>query len=327
MRRFFLILMMLSLFSFAQAEELPMTRLDAVIQTDVAILTRDAEHYDLLRTQCGDWTSVRVTVYGMVAPRLEGMQVYGMVYETETCRRITWEDLFSDPERAAEIIAETVYASSDGNAYSQYDQVEPVPRDNFSFENGVLTVWYPADQLSHFSGRCGGVSLYPKQLEEVYLETVPVLREGSLEEILSSGRLPAPLHQIQIGDDMAFADQLYTVKDVPDEAYDYALYRFEAPETARAAILADREETDVETAKIKGIMSEHFDLFGLTTGYASREECVLLLGEPDRVQAVETSDGYSRLNVGESLYWQGETCELELHFADGILRSVALLEK
>ncbi len=329
MRRFFCLLLagLLLAAPCALAQGAPW---DAILSA-VQALNPDGLSQDAQFKEAGGWMSAIVSQEGMIAPRLEGTQWHGLVYDTETGEPVAWDDLFADGDAAAARMEEIAEESTYDNAYAEYNQITPLPRESFAVYDGVLTVYYPAEQLSHFSGRSGAFSFYAYELDGLLNEGVPLAAgdvagaKTAMAAALTDGALPAPLDEWKLGGSMSDAADKLGVVDVPDLTHDFAVYRFEAPEMRGVSLLAKPDEENVNTASIAGIMAERIDFSGLQTGVSTREECVAALGEPAETVAVDASDAYSRLPVGEALMWSGDgKTVLELHFAEGVLYSVTL---
>ena len=328
MRRLFccLIIVWLLAVSVSVAERPPLdTVFEAVEGFRAEGFTHSAEFIE-----AGPWLSAVVMKEGHFEGVGKGTEWIGMVFDLETGERITWDDLFVDGDTAASEIERIAEVSSDNNAYSEYRNVSPVPRDRFAVSDETLTVYYPVDQLSHFSGRCGAFSFYAYELSGLLKEDIPLkagdsaLAKEALTAALSEKALPGPLSKWAVGGQMIDAKNELTLVDVPDLTYDYAIYRFEAPEMRGVSLLSNPDEDRAETAAIAGVMAERIDFSGLFAGLSSREDCVAALGNPDETVSVGEADAYSRLPVGETLRWLGEGVALEMHFVENILHSVTI---
>ncbi len=300
------------------------SRLDALIGVEETMLAKGREIH-VVRSEEDSWTNVRYIVTGRLAPGLDGTQTYGRVYRTDNALNVTWNDLFNDPDSAAEHLETVVANLTEENDYAAYRQTTPIPRDNFVIENGVMTVWYPADQLSHFSGDSAGYCFYPQDLQAFWSDSLPLLRQGDPLSVLTGKNFPEPLAEAVIGKSIAELADTWKMIDVPDTLNDAVCYRFELPAIQGGLILAAPGETDIQTARVAGIFTRNFDLYGIRTGSTGREEAEAILGKPDLVCTKEEAGLYDRLPAGETLYWNGEDCRLELHFSEGILYSIALL--
>ncbi len=318
MRRFIcmLIVMLLAL-PCALAEETSVNPAAAIIDQVMALGAGTPEF-----AENGSWMSVRLT---------DGQQTDGRVFSLETGDPIGWDDLFINGDEAEEALLLIAEDATYHNAYAENDDLAPMPRDSFTVQDGLLTVYYPADRLSHFSGRSGAFAFYAYELTGLLSEGVPLApmdpetAADGLVTTLAEGTLPGPLSRFAIGGAMADVDAAWGVVDVPDLSYEHAMYHFEAAEARGATFLSDKSEEKVNTATIAGIMSRTVDFYGLCPGIADRAACVTALGEPDAAHTVTESDAYSRLPIGETLTWHGEKYILELHLVDGVLWSVAVL--
>lgn len=328
MRRFFCLILLgfLLISSTALAQQMPLDAVfDAVEGFRAEGFTHNAEFFE-----AGPWMSAAICQQGQFEGLGKGTQWTGLVFDMETGERILWEDLFSDGDAAAARIEEIIEASTYDNAYSEYNMITPVPRDNFMVSTDVLTIYYPVMQLSHFSGLSAGFSFYAYELSSLLREDTPLQvgdpesAKEALQAALDQKALPGPLSKWAVGTSMADARDALGLVDVPDLTYDYAVYHFEAPEMRSVSLLAVPEEDRADSATIAGIMTERIDFSGLCTGVSDRNTCVGAMGDPDTVTLVEEADAYSRLPVGETLGWTGEGIVLEMHFVDDILHSVTL---
>ena len=80
-------------------------------------------------------------------------------------------------------------------------------------------------------------------------------------------------------------------------------------------------------AVICGVFARRVDFSGLIPGESTKEDCLAALGAPDETRAVASADAYDRLPAGETLLWRGEAAAIELHFAENILYSAAILQQ
>lgn len=326
MRRFFLWLL-ISLMLCAACAGAEANPYDAIL-AEVDAFGADAVEF----MTAEGWLSVRFTREMVVVPVGQVTQHDGRAYDLTTGETIAWEDLFVDGDLAAERLEGLAENALYDNAYAEYKEVTPVPRDSFTVANGLLTLYYPASQLSYFSGSSGALSFYAYELAGLLQEGVPLAvgdpataKEG-LETALETGTLPGALSEWAIGVAMRAADEALYAVDTPDIKEDYAVYHFEAPEMRGVGLLADPASLSVESAGIVGIWAERIDFHGLCAGVATREQCVEALGQPDRTTVIEAASAYSRLPAGETLGWQGHGNVLELHFVEGVLQSVTLRE-
>ncbi|MCL1963529.1 MAG: hypothetical protein FWF69_00505 [Firmicutes bacterium] len=272
----------------------------------------------------GDW------VFAVQRRReADGLRWHAIGYDMASERFVTWDDLFADGDAAAERIAQIADSAMYHNAYAEHNRITPVPRDNFALANGVLTVYYPAEQLAHFSGRAGAFGFYAYELADLLREGAP-LAVGDAKEApaamtaaLAGGSLPG-YEKWAIGGAMADAAEALGLVDVPDLTYDFAVYRFEDPCMRGVALLSDPGGDSAGNATISGIYAERIDFSGLCAGVSARAECVLALGAPDAKCAIEEADGYSLRPVGETLRWERDGRALELHFVEDVLHSVLL---
>lgn len=267
-------------------------------------------------------------------PRFGPAQLtYGLVFRSQTGERIGWDDLFADGGAAAQRLEETASAWLYDNAYGSFDNLSPMPRDNFVLGEGTLTVYYPVTQLSWLSGRQVGVRFFAYELEGLLREDVPLARGDSaqadeaLSQALATGCLPGLPQNAVPGVSIAEADAAFGLVDVPDVQRDAAVYSFEAAEMGGVWLLSPPEQSNPDTAVANGIFARRIDFSGLCPGVSTQEECLAALRAPDATTAVVSTDGYDRLPEGETALWYGDAYALEMHFAGGLLYSVALFAR
>lgn len=283
--------------------------------------------------EAGDWLSVTLAQTGQLAGWIEGTQWSGMVFAMPEMTPVTWDDVFTDGDAAAARIEEIAGADGEANAYAEYTEISPVPRDSFTVVDGVMTVYYPVDQLSYFSGRSGAYSFYAYELDGLLAEGVPLTvgdmaqAKDTLAEVLETGALPGPLKAWTIGLPVADAEDVLGLVDTPDLKDNVAVWQYEAPQMRGISLLSavDAERTVGDT--ISGILAKRMDFSGLCTGIATQEDCIAALGTPDYTDTVDTADAYSLLPVGETLTWEGETHTFSMHFAENTLHAILLMAK
>jgi len=284
---------------------------------------------DVAFFELGPWISVVVAQRGPIAPMMEGTQYHGLVFEMETGARIAWDDLFTDGHAAAERMEDIAEVSVYRNAYGDYSGLRPMPWDSFAISGAQLTVYYPAQQLSTFSGCSGAFSFYAYELDGFLRDGIPFEAgnpeeaEGALMDAYLGGFLPGFLMDWPIGRPLAEVRDALGLEDVPNWSHDYALYRFEAPQMRGVTLLSSSD--NVNAAVIDGIMAERIDFSGLWPGVATRAACIAALGEPEAIEEVSGADAYSRMPDGKTLVYQGFGREVRFHFVDDTLHNITLL--
>lgn len=254
-----------------------------------------------------------------------------VVYDAENEAVITWDDLFVDADAAAAHIEALAAAAMADNAYAEYKEVAPVPRENFMIREDQLYIYYPPTQLSYFSGHAGVMAFYAYELDGLLKEGVPLAKgdaaaaKAALSEALETHTLPGVW--VAVGDAMRLADSSFVLVDVPDYKDDYAVWHFEAPQMRGAALLSSREDDRVDTATITGIHTERVDFDGLQTGVSTMADCLAALGEPQtRTTNTAENAAYALIPDGQSLCWQQGGYTLSLNFVEDILHSITLVK-
>ena len=256
----------------------------------------------------------------------------GAVFNPEADAVVTWEDLFTDGDAAAERIEAIILADMDNNAYSEYKEVAPVPRDNFALRDGQLCIYYPPTQLSYFSGRAGAYSFYAYELDGLLQDDVPLTKgdtaqaKQSVEGALASGMLPGLPDLCAIGKPIKDVADVMTLVDVPDYKDEYAVWRFEAPEMRGVLLLSGKDDDRVDTAIITGIHVERTDFSGLQPGISTFDLCNNATGESGERGTVEgVNAAYALVPDGASLAWKNDRTKLSMHFVEEVLSSITLV--
>lgn len=331
MRRFFAVLLSLLCFALpAFAEEAPANRMQLAAGAFFELMDeRDLPGTpgETAFTEVGEWISLH-------ASSRDDNFTYrlGAIFDVAQERFIAWDDLFVDGDAAAERMEAIAEASTYDNAYAEYNEITPMPRDNFALRDGQLMVYYPPRQLSTFSGNAGSFAFWPYELEGLLREGVVFSAravespKALLEWVLKFG---AFLHydSVGIGTPMREADAALTLVDVPDIKRDYSVWQFEDPIMRGVYLLSTTEYPHVDTAVVTGVFAERMDFGGLQTSVSTKAECVAALGDPDVTATLHTADAYSLLPVGETLTWRGTKLALDLHFVEDVLHSMTLWEQ
>lgn len=257
-----------------------------------------------------------------------------IVYDTVAEAAIAWDDLFEDGDAAAQRMVELGQASTYTDAYAEYHEMDPVPRDNFALREGQLIVYYPPEQYSYFSGRSGALAFYAYELEGLLKEGIPLVEgdvaqaKAALEAALAEGKLPGALAPWAIGGTIQAAADTLGLVDVPDMRDQYAVWYFEAPEMRSVALLSQADEIQTASAPIRGIYTERMDFSGLQTGVSTVADCLLALGDNDgRMDLTDADDAYALMPAGVRLIWENDTYQLTLNFVDDVLHGIMLTDK
>lgn len=289
--------------------------------------------FDALDALGGEDAAFSVVGELLCATARKGGETYGFVFSDETGERMAWDDLFADGDAAAARLEEIAAAWTYANAYGGFENLSPMPRDNFALDERGLTVFYPASQLTNLSGSQFGVWFDAYELEGLLSENVALARGDAggaaeaLRTALETGLLPGLPEQTALGGGMAAAADALGLVDVPDVKRGAAVWAFEAPVMRGASLLSAPDALSKESAAITGAFALRIDFSGLIPGESTKEACIRALGAPDETARVAGADAYDRLPDGETLLWRGEAALLEMHFVENILYSVAILRQ
>lgn len=322
---FFAILMLLAPAALAQADLMAAT--DALFAAlDTVLADRNTEGVEFV--EAGAWMSAIAR-----QKSVQYTQWFTANYDMMSGSLVAWDDVFTDGEAAAARIAEIAEAFTYDNAYAEHREIRPVPRDSFIIEEDQFFVYYPPEQLSYFSGRAGAFAFYAYELDGLWQEGVPIAQgdvadaQTALADALETGALPGMLSRWHLGLDMQTAADTLTLVDVPDLTDEYALWQFEAPEMRGVYLLSAKDDDQVSTASIAGIHTRRIDFSGLKTGISTEADCVAALGMPDDTAAISgEASAYALHPAGTQQTWTANGHELVLHFVDGVLYSITLLQ-
>ena len=263
---------------------------------------------------------------------------------------ITREELFTDPEGAAE--AMEAYLEEEVapglSAHLLNSQLTPAPESFRMSERGLILL-YPVDQLSTLSDRAGDV-LVPWRVVRDQLDlsedgilsamgiarwlaadgddpgALPAESAGALRAMTADGRIPGiPL---RLGDRVAERVEEWRLLTDPDV---YAGGRFFALEGAPfrgVFLMTDFLTEDWENSVVDGIRTDLGSVCGLNIGETARDAWRAALGEPDYTITAdeEWAEAY-RTVPGERDYYAFGGHRLQLHAnEEGILTSVIISE-
>lgn len=281
--------------------------------------------------EAGDLMSATVSQEGMLAPGRTGIQWYGLVFNTATGERLAWDALFTDGDAAAARMESIAEASMYDNAYAEHNQIAPIPRDSFTVSESAVTVYYPWDQFSSFSGHSGGFSFLAYELDGLLQEGLPpyagnpVDAPSTLAATFDTGALPGFLADWTIGRPMQEAADALRLVDVPDYKGDFAVWEFETPEMRGISLLSAKDDDRTATATIAGILARRIDFSGLQTGVSTLNACTAALGEPAS-RGTSPDDAYALEPAGEYIEYENGQLALRLNFVDGVLHSLRLYD-
>ena len=264
-------------------------------------------------------------------------------YDLLTGQALVLADLLVNPEEAfdamEDIIARTL--QEEGlNAYLEFADIVPMPRDAFSLDARGLMVYYPATQYSLLDGTSGAF-FFPFYQVEAFMADTPLceqllarraMPEDPAEQVRRdtlAGKLPGV--SAQIGEAMLDYIETYTLLAEPDYTLDGPLYQFASPLMQGVRLGGEMypEEGafgEENLGSVVSIRSSLVDLYGLRPGVSTLQDVHNMLGEPDDVTRTNESLAEDMLLVpGESYWYDAEDNRLEFHADEaGVLRVVIL---
>ena len=226
---------------------------------------------------------------------------YPMVFQVESGTRVTFDQVFSDPEGAKAYIEQylTNVVEPTLSTYLENNQLFPVPYESFAFSGeGHITFYNPHDQHSVLSGTSGAISFRYSELWD-YLDTsengvaMQLLQSGDpliqytenrdhtefqefMDRWCKLGELPGLYqHAPSLGTSMDQVAQRYAITTDSGFYPGGAYLETETPELRGTYLLTDENES-----YIFGILTGRVDMFGIETGKTTAVEAKALLGAP-----------------------------------------------
>ncbi len=231
---------------------------------------------------------------------------YPMVFDGQTGERVTFDQLFADPEGAKAYIEQylTDVVEPQLSTYLENSQLFPVPYESFGFSGeGHLILYYPHDQLSFLSGTSGAVAFRYSELWD-YLDTsetgiaLQMVQTGNHYRQYADSREPAEMRELlqeylpglkglelsapSLGTAMELIERDYALTTDSGFYPGGAYYETETPELLGTYLITDEAESYVS-----GILTSRVDMYGIETGKTTLSEAKRLLGEPAAETAVD----------------------------------------
>lgn len=291
-------------------------------------------------TLAGDVFSCAILADGAVETS-RSTQVWGTLnVDLRTGHEITFADLFTDADAAAEAIAAHLdeEVAPELSAHLAAGSLTPIPAA-FTISPTGLTLYYDIDSFRTLSDRAGTVTLLWTELQEhLRLEEGDVLtaigaaqhltlNEQSAENMadaLSSGALPGI--PATIGQPMQELIDRYALLNDPDIYEGGRMIALEDGAFRQVWLLTDALTENFEQSVVQSIRADRLNFFGLCTGVTTLDEWRAALGEPETTLRVDESRAESwRIVPGTSDYYRLGEYRLRLHAdVEGVLRSVFL---
>ena len=207
------------------------------------------------------------------------------------------------------------------NTYLDANDLLPVPLDTVCFTPRGLLIHYSAERFSYFSGNSGAVLVRYDLLDGLLPAGVSPLDGLTDEQLAQRVRSAAEqgcldgLEELRVGDSLHAALDAYGTLTEPDYTTDGEIFEFESPLLYGTSALAPRGAEDDETALIAAVRSREICLGGLSTGTATRQDAIALLGEPQGSVEIDAETAeYDRLPVGQGLQYACGAYTLTLYF-------------
>ncbi|MBE5782669.1 MAG: hypothetical protein E7329_05045 [Clostridiales bacterium] len=224
---------------------------------------------------------------------------YPMLFDMASGERVSFDQLFTDPEGAKAYIENYLLEVVEPrlSSYMENNQLFPVPYENFGFsEDGHIVIYYPSDQLSFLSGTSGAVAFRYSELWE-YLDTsesgiaLQMVKTGRYVQQYTENRAPDELRNViqeylralpgldhvspSLGTSMEHMKENYPI--TTDSGYypGGAYFETETPELLGTYLITDPNES-----YLSGILTSRIDMYGIETGKTTLAKAKELLGAP-----------------------------------------------
>lgn len=249
---------------------------------------------------------------------------------------LTWADLFTDPEEAAEWL-EAYITDQVQPTLSGYTEAALLPLPETWWVDACgLTLCYPIEDYETLSEHAGTVKILWYELANLLLrdsDGVPA-RMGILPRetdgaavrgAVSEGVIPGlPL---TLGEDIQPLIDTWGLRTDPDLCEGSRMLTLDDDRFRGVWVLTDDLGTDLRYSQVTGIRADRFSIGGLIPGVTTREECCRLLGEPDHSVTLEGEQAERwRLEDGTDDYYALDRVTLRLHYdRQGVLTSLFLM--
>lgn len=274
----------------------------------------------------GDGTRVMslcMTIEGDIHFGRYSQQVYTALLDLNTGEEIPLSRLL-DEEKAADRLSEIVLEVQEAlNAYLDAGDLTPVPLESVCFDERGMTVHYPAERFSYFSGHAGAVELRYYELADVWtqemlsaLET-PLAPGEQAESIRSAAKEGVlwGLEELRVGALLSEALEQFGTLTEPDYITNGEIYEFEHASLRGVYVIAARGAENDASATIQAVRSRRISLGGLCTGVSMREDCLEMMGTPSFSVTLDADTAeYMRLEAGSMDVYPAEKCELKLYY-------------
>lgn len=291
-------------------------------------------------TLAGDVFSCAILADGAVETS-RSTQVWGTLnVDLRTGNEITFADLFTDADAAADAIAALLdeEIAPELSAHLAAGSLTPIPTA-FTISPTGLTLYYDINSFRTLSDRAGTITLLWTELRtHLRLDEGDVLtaigaaehltlNEQSAEKMadaLSGGALPGI--PATIGQPMQELIDRHALLNDPDIYEGGRMIALEDGAFRQVWLLTDALTEHFDQSEVQGIRADRLNFLGLCTGTTTIDEWRAALGEPDTTLLVDEARAESwRITPGTSDYYRLGEYRLRLHAdEDGVLRTVFL---
>ncbi|MDR0397515.1 MAG: hypothetical protein LBH66_09490 [Oscillospiraceae bacterium] len=235
------------------------------------------------------------------------------------------EEVFPDLDKVVEAMEAIAGEDMDvnGNAYMENREVKPLPTDKWEIDEFGVTVRYPLDRLSTFSGRPGAYHFMWYELDGLFVpEAVGWVDVGSEGE----GGDGLPGVAVRLGDEIERLSMMYGGGKESDYTVDKQAYKLEDARFRGVTVMTSRDDPTGK-GMVTEIRAKRLEYQGVRVGVSDEETVIKAMGEPNERETIDADAAYYQLlPEGVVLWYDKEESRLGMLIdTDGIL-SVAILQ-
>jgi len=269
------------------------------------------------------YASLRFTQQGKIRFGRYGQRTETLLINLTEGTEASLENLVPDTDALASCldlyVEETVLPQL--NTYLDTAELLPVPLENIWFSQDGLTIHYPSDRFSFFSGNSGAVEIKYFELGEDFasaFEGIAAPREGDILALAGQGTLPG-IGQVSLDMTLESVFERFGRLNDSDFIADGEIYEVEAPALRGVIFIMERDADAGE--KLRAIRSYRLNMHGLRTGVTLREECLSVLGQPQGSVTLDAAaaESYRAAEGIMDIYAAGEYTLKMYYDANGVL--------
>ncbi|MBQ4552795.1 MAG: hypothetical protein IJA59_07585 [Clostridia bacterium] len=265
-----------------------------------------------------EYASVRFTQQGKIRFGRYGQTVSTVLLDMTNGGEAALESVLGDLESLEAFldlyVEEKVLPSI--NTYLDVSELLPVPLENVYLAQDGLTIHYPADRFSFFSGNSGAVEIKYYELAEVLPLQSGVAPDAAqlMMTAAAKGMLPGVA---DVWLDMTLSGALAVFGTITDPDYiaDGEIYELERPSLRGVQLIAPMDAQMDAQCQLTGIRSQRVNMCGLMTGVTEKTTGRQTLGEPAASVQIDAAAAESyRVAEGSVDIYQAGDYQLKMYY-------------